>query len=412
MKYGTWKISSYEPADARALCAAGFSPITAALLCSRGYRDAGAAREFLSCSYPLSSPFALLDMDKAAARVKQALSRREHIAVFGDYDVDGITATCLLTEYLRSKGGHVTSYIPARLEEGYGLNPIAIDTLKKQGVELIVTVDCGITANQEAQLCKELGIDLVITDHHECKSELPQAAALVDPHRKDQPQPVTEMAGVGVAFKLAAAIDKNVEVVEFQGQSRDALVRWLQKRFRALDHQIDLTTADYMLFYCGTMMDNLISEVSKVAAYAKAQQITTADIDAVAEPVLDARIFDMTNHISARDYNKAAAVLGDLLRMQTEPIVILGAIGKELRRLYTARMAIDAGKDRFWLMELWQMRSDYPAKLLLQAARNVDHEWCKRSLTACQVLDRRMKSEKNIDREGELTKFVLELAQK
>lgn len=216
----------------------------------------------------------------------------------------------------------------------------------------------------------------------------------------------------GKMKKLATAIDKNVEVVEFQGQSRDALVRWLQKRFRALDHQIDLTTADYMLFYCGTMMDNLISEVSKVAAYAKAQQITTADIDAVAEPVLDARIFDMTNHISAGKYDRAAAVLGDLLRMQTEPIVILGAIGKELRRLYTARMAIDGGKDRFWLMELWQMRSDYPAKLLLQAARNVDHKWCKRSLTACQVLDRRMKSEKNIDREGELTKFVLELAQK
>ena len=213
LKYGTWKISSYEPADARALCAAGFSPITAALLCSRGYRDAGAAREFLSCSYPLSSPFALLDMDKAAARVKQALARREHIAVFGDYDVDGITATCLLTEYLRSKGGHVTSYIPARLEEGYGLNPIAIDTLKKQGVELIVTVDCGITANHEAALCRELGIDLVITDHHECKSELPQAIALVDPHRKDQPQPVTEMAGVGVAFKLAAAIEGEQETL-------------------------------------------------------------------------------------------------------------------------------------------------------------------------------------------------------
>ena len=152
-------------------------------------------------------------MDKAAARVKQALARREHIAVFGDYDVDGITATCLLTEYLRSRGGHVTSYIPARLEEGYGLNPIAIDTLKKQGVELIVTVDCGITANQEAALCRELGIDLVITDHHECKSELPQAVALVNPHRKDQPQPVTEMAGVGVAFKLAAAIEGEQETL-------------------------------------------------------------------------------------------------------------------------------------------------------------------------------------------------------
>lgn len=211
--------------------------------------------------------------------------------------------------------------------------------------------------------------------------------------------------------KLTAAIDKNVEVVEFQGQSRDALVRWLQKRFRALDHDIDQPTADYMLFYCGSMMDNLVCEVGKVAAYARAPQITTADIDAVAEPVLDARIFDMTNHISARDYNKAAAVLGDLLRMQTEPIVILGAIGKELRRLYTARMALDGGKDRFWLMELWQMRSDYPAKLLLQAARHVDHAWCKGALTACQTLDRRMKSEKNIDREGELVRFVMELAQ-
>ena len=211
--------------------------------------------------------------------------------------------------------------------------------------------------------------------------------------------------------KLTAAMDKNVEVVEFQGQSRDALVRWLQKRFRALGRSIDQQTADYMLFYCGSMMDNLIGEVNKVAAFAKAEQVTTADIAAVAEPVLDARIFDMTNHISARDYNKAAAVLGDLLRMQTEPIVILGAIGKELRRLYTARMALDGGKDRFWLMDLWQMRSDYPAKLLLQAARRVDHEWCRRSLAACQLLDRRMKSEKNIDREGELVRFVMELAE-
>lgn len=211
LKYGVWTVSSYAPADAEALCEAGFSPITAALLCSRGYRTAPEAQDFLSCRSALSSPYALLDMDKAAARVKLALQRREHIAVFGDYDVDGITATCLLTEYLRGKGGHVTSYIPARLEEGYGLNPIAIEALKKQGVELIVTVDCGITANAEAQLCRALGIDLVITDHHECKQELPQAAALVDPHRKDQPQPAAELAGVGVAFKLAAAIEGEQE---------------------------------------------------------------------------------------------------------------------------------------------------------------------------------------------------------
>lgn len=210
--------------------------------------------------------------------------------------------------------------------------------------------------------------------------------------------------------KLAAALDKAVETVEFQPQQRDALVRWLQRRFKALGHEIDGPTADHMLFYCGTLMAGLVSETEKIAAYAKHPQITIKDIEAVSEPVLDARIFDMTNRITARDYNGAAQVLGDLLRMQTEPIVILGAVGKELRRLYTARMAIDQGRDRFWLMELWEMKSDYPAKLLLQAARRISHEWCQWALKECQTLDRRMKSEKNIDREGELIRFIMELS--
>ncbi len=155
----------------------------------------------------------LLDMDKAVRRVRKALERREHICVFGDYDVDGITATCLLTDFLRKRGAHVTSYIPARLEEGYGLNEIAVRALRAQDVKLIITVDCGITANQEAALCKELGMELVITDHHECKSDLPEAVAVVDPHRKDQPEPVLEMAGVGVAFKLAAALAGDQEAL-------------------------------------------------------------------------------------------------------------------------------------------------------------------------------------------------------
>ena len=210
--------------------------------------------------------------------------------------------------------------------------------------------------------------------------------------------------------KLTAALDKAVETVEFQPQQRDALVRWLQRRFKALGHEIDGPTADHMLFYCGTLMAGLVSETEKIAAYAKHPQITVRDIEAVSEPVLDARIFDMTNRITAHDYNGAAQVLGDLLRMQTEPIVILGAVGKELRRLYTARMAIDQGRDRFWLMELWEMKSDYPAKLLMQAARRISHEWCQWSLKECQTLDRRMKSEKNIDREGELTRFIMELS--
>ena len=213
LKYGSWTISSYEQEAANTLAAAGWSPITAAVLCSRGYDTPEKAQAFLSPDVPLSSPFDLLDMDKAAARVKRALERREHICVFGDYDVDGITATCLLTDFLRKRGGHVTSYIPARLEEGYGLNEIAVRALHEQDVKLIITVDCGITANQEAALCRELGMELVITDHHECKSDLPVAVAVVDPHRKEQPEPILEMAGVGVAFKLAAALHGDQEAL-------------------------------------------------------------------------------------------------------------------------------------------------------------------------------------------------------
>ena len=206
LKYGTWNVSSYRPADVRVMVEAGFSPLTAAVMCSRGYTELNAARDFLAANEPLSDPFTLLDMDKAARRVRRAIDRREQICVFGDYDVDGITATCLLTDFLRRQGARVVSYIPARLEEGYGLNEMALHSLREQNVQLIVTVDCGITANDEAALCRALGMELVITDHHECKSELPEAVAVVDPHRLDQPQPASELAGVGVAFKLACAI--------------------------------------------------------------------------------------------------------------------------------------------------------------------------------------------------------------
>ena len=118
----------------------------------------------------------------------------------------------------------------------------------------------------------------------------------------------------------------------------------------------------------------------------------------------------MTNCITAGKYDDAARVLGELLRMQTEPIAILAAIGKELRRLYTARLALESGKDRLWLQKLWGMGSDYPAKLLLQAARRVDHAWCREAVKECQILDRRMKSERNMDSEAELALFLMELA--
>ncbi|MBP3304679.1 MAG: single-stranded-DNA-specific exonuclease RecJ [Oscillospiraceae bacterium] len=206
MKYGVWNVQTPERNAVNTLVSAGYAPLTAMVLASRGMTGARDAHDYLDCGAPLPDPFLMTDMDLAAGRVGLAMTRGEKIAVFGDYDVDGITSTCLLTDFLRRHGADVVSYIPGRLEEGYGLNPIAIRQLCEEGVKLIVTVDCGITAVEEAKLCRELGMDLVITDHHECKELLPDAIAVVDPHRPDGGYPHKTLSGVGVAFKLAAAL--------------------------------------------------------------------------------------------------------------------------------------------------------------------------------------------------------------
>ena len=211
--------------------------------------------------------------------------------------------------------------------------------------------------------------------------------------------------------KLCKAMDAHVTPIEFKAQDTSDLTAWIARRFKALGKQIDRQTAEYLIFLCGGLMTGLSQEIAKIGAYAKGDTITQKDIDAVADPVLSAEIFKMTDAVSQSDYNKAAAILGDLLKMQEEPIVILAALGSQLRRLYTARMAIDSGKDKYWLMELWGMRSDYPARLLMEAARKTTSEWCSQSLLMCQRLDQRMKSEKGIDSEGELKLLLMRLAQ-
>ena len=213
LKYGIWNTAVPGAESVNALVAGGYAPLAAMVLVSRGLEEPAQAKNYLSCDCPLLDPYLMTDMALAAGRVALAMERGEKIAVFGDYDVDGITATCLLTDFLRSCGCDCVPYIPGRLEEGYGLNPIAIDYLHSLGVKLIVTVDCGITAVEEAALCKELGIDLVITDHHECKDILPEAVAVVDPHRPDGGYPHKTLSGVGVAFKLAAALSGDQEKV-------------------------------------------------------------------------------------------------------------------------------------------------------------------------------------------------------
>ena len=245
MKYEIWKTGDPSPDAVNALIRGNYAPLAAMVLAARGMDDAPCADRYLNCNAPLQNPYLLKDMDLAAGRVGLAIERQEKIAVFGDYDVDGITATCLLTDFLRKQGCDCVSYIPGRLEEGYGLNPIAIDYLHGLGVTLIITVDCGITAVEEAKLCKKLGIDLVITDHHECKDTLPEAIAVVDPHRPDGGYPHKNLSGVGVAFKLAAALsgcqDEVLEeyadmvclgtvadVMPLQGENRVFVTRGLQ----------------------------------------------------------------------------------------------------------------------------------------------------------------------------------------
>ena len=213
LKYGVWNAAVPDRDAVNVLTGCGYSPLVAMILAARGITKEKDAKNYLSCDCIMPDPFMMTDMDLAAGRLGLAISKGERIAVYGDYDVDGITATCLLSDFLRSQGADCVHYIPGRMEEGYGLNPSAIYTLHEQGVKLIVTVDCGITAIAEARLCKELGIDLVITDHHECKDTLPDAVAVVDPHRVDGGYPHKNLSGVGVAFKLAAALCGSQEQV-------------------------------------------------------------------------------------------------------------------------------------------------------------------------------------------------------
>ena len=186
----------------------GVSHITARLLYNRGYDTPEKAAAFLNTDMTsLHDPYLMKDMDKAVARISRAISAGEKIAIYGDYDVDGVTSVTSLYLYLQSKGADVTYYIPSRDKEGYGLCNSAIDMLAQKGITLIITVDTGITADSEVLYASSIGIEMVITDHHECRSELPEACAVVNPHRPDCPYPFKELAGVGVVFKLLCAYE-------------------------------------------------------------------------------------------------------------------------------------------------------------------------------------------------------------
>ncbi len=189
----------------------GINPIIAKLLFNRGYTDTLSAKAFMYMEREtLPNPFEMRDVDKGIVRIERAIKDGEKIVVYGDYDVDGVTSVCTLYLYLKSVGADVDYYIPNRAGEGYGVSLAAIESLRSQGVSLIITVDTGITAIDEVAKAKEMGVDFIITDHHECREDLPLADAVINPHRLDCPYPFKELAGVGVVFKLICAYEERI----------------------------------------------------------------------------------------------------------------------------------------------------------------------------------------------------------
>lgn len=192
--------------------------------------------------------------------------------------------------------------------------------------------------------------------------------------------------------KLAGMLKNKGSVVPFNRQGQNDLVDWISRRFRALDHDIGTEDAKYLMFLCGDLMNGLISEIGKIGAYSKNHRITRADIDAVATPQLDAVVFQMTDAIAAGDFDRAASVLGDLFHMQEAPIKLLAVLGKQLRQLYSARLALEQRKGTSYLMEQWGMRNSYPAEKLMKAARKFSLPWCRRAVIRCGEVDLAMKS--------------------
>ncbi len=183
-------------------------PVIATIMMNRGITDPDS---FIHPSEDaFLDPFLMKGMKQAVERIIRALENKEKIAVYGDYDVDGITSTAIMVRFLRSHKADVMYYIPDRLEEGYGINKRAIDKISQDGVTLLITVDCGITAVHEIEYAKEHGIDTIITDHHECKDEIPDAYCLLNPKQPDCPYPFKRLAGVGVAFKLLQALTQEM----------------------------------------------------------------------------------------------------------------------------------------------------------------------------------------------------------
>ncbi|HOU42930.1 MAG TPA: single-stranded-DNA-specific exonuclease RecJ [Anaerolineaceae bacterium] len=203
--YRRWQIAPALPAEANIALVEYPYPIRQ-ILYNRGCLDADSAERYLRAQPEMYDPFQMIGMEDAVARILSAISMGEEIVVYGDYDVDGVTATALLVQVLQQMGGKARAYIPNRFDEGYGLNNEALDVLAQEQVRLVITVDCGIRSPVEAEHARSCGMDMIITDHHHPKDEIPNAWAVICPRQEGDPYPDKNLAGVGLAFKLAQAL--------------------------------------------------------------------------------------------------------------------------------------------------------------------------------------------------------------
>lgn len=209
--------------------------------------------------------------------------------------------------------------------------------------------------------------------------------------------------------KLGKLVKKAATVVNFQSQSQSDLNAWIRRRFKTLGKEIDNPTAEYLTFLCGGLMTGLSSEIEKIGSYAAGSSVTRQDIDAVVDPVLDARVFQMTDAISSRNFRQATSILSDLYRMNTEPIVILTVLGRHLRQLWSARLVMERRMGQGDLAQLWEMKSTWQARKLMDAARKFDLAWCRKAVAMCAEVDQSMKSS-GLDSEELLTDLLLRLA--
>lgn len=211
-----WIENEIEPSEIESLSKElGISRIMSKVLLNRGLKDADSIKKFISPSLDnMNDPFMLKDMDKAVNRIEKAIAKGEKTIIFGDYDVDGITGTSILYSFLKRQSVDVHYYIPDRIDEGYGLSISALQKIREENPNLIITVDCGISAIEEVNFIKESNIDIIVTDHHQCGETIPNANAVINPHRPDCKYPFKELAGVGVTFRLIDAVCKKMGLGE------------------------------------------------------------------------------------------------------------------------------------------------------------------------------------------------------